>query len=153
MARHVLTLNRHSTLLSAAHLLRLKRIGAVPIVDGDDSLVGILTRTDRLDAFIAGEGGADRRGKRRTQAERDQKNRGAAGERENNVVRGVQIERRYSRVSIPASGREPLSGSTVPWSQRKWEGIKITLISDRRFFSKSNSLAKTPSGIFPPRPP
>jgi CBS domain-containing protein len=35
MTRKVLTLSRESSLLSAAQLLRRKRIGAVPITDGD----------------------------------------------------------------------------------------------------------------------
>ena len=63
MTRKVLTLNCQSSLLSAAELLRRKRIGAVPITDGN-SLAGIITRSDILDAFIAGEGG-DPRLKRR----------------------------------------------------------------------------------------
>ena len=65
MTRKVLTLNCQSSLLSAAELLRRKRIGAVPITDGN-SLAGIITRSDILDAFIAGEGG-DPRSKRRSQ--------------------------------------------------------------------------------------
>lgn len=65
MTRKVLTLNSQSSLLSAAQLLRRKRIGAVPITDGD-SLAGIITRSDILDAFIAREGG-DLRLKRRSQ--------------------------------------------------------------------------------------
>jgi acetoin utilization protein AcuB len=67
MTRKVLTLNCHSSLLSAAELLRRKRIGAVPITDGD-SLAGIITRSDILDAFIIHEGG-DRRWKRRRNVE------------------------------------------------------------------------------------
>ncbi len=54
MTRKVLTLNCQSSLLRAAQLLRRKRIGAVPITDGD-SLIGIITRSDILDAFIARE--------------------------------------------------------------------------------------------------
>jgi acetoin utilization protein AcuB len=64
MTRKVLTLNSQSSLLSAAQLLRRKRIGAVPITDGD-SLAGIITRSDILDAFIAREA-ADLRLERRS---------------------------------------------------------------------------------------
>ncbi len=64
MTRNVITLTRHSSLLSAAELLRRKRIGAVPITDGT-SLAGIITRSDILDAFIVREGG-DQRLKRRS---------------------------------------------------------------------------------------
>jgi CBS domain-containing protein len=35
--------------------MRRERIGAVPIVEGD-SVAGILTRSDILDAFVAREG-------------------------------------------------------------------------------------------------
>ena len=68
MTRKVLTLNCQSSLLSAAELLRRKRMGAVPIIDGN-SLVGIITRSDLLDAFIAREGG-DPRLKRLSQSQR-----------------------------------------------------------------------------------
>lgn len=56
MTRKVLTLNCHSSLLRVAELLRRKRIAALPITNGN-SLVGIVTRSDILDAFIAREGG------------------------------------------------------------------------------------------------
>jgi CBS-domain-containing membrane protein len=59
MTRKVLTLNCQSSLLSAAELLRRRRIGAEPITD-DNSLVGIITRSDILDAFIAREAGGPR---------------------------------------------------------------------------------------------
>jgi CBS domain-containing protein len=59
MTRKVMTLNCQSSPLSAAELLRRKRIGAVPITDGN-SLAGIITRSDILDAFIAREGGNPR---------------------------------------------------------------------------------------------
>ena len=52
MTRKVLTLNRDSSLLEAAGLLRRKRIGAVPITDRE-RLVGIITCSDILDAFMS----------------------------------------------------------------------------------------------------
>jgi acetoin utilization protein AcuB len=64
MTRKVLTLNCQSSLLRAARLLRRKKIAALPITSGD-SLVGIVTRSDILDAFIAREGG-EPRSKRRS---------------------------------------------------------------------------------------
>jgi len=59
-----ITLAPHSTLLNAAVVLRRERIGSVPIVDGD-RLVGIVTRSDILDAFIARENCRRERGGRR----------------------------------------------------------------------------------------
>jgi len=52
MTRNVITLGPDDALAGAASLMRRERIGAVPIVEGD-MLVGILTRSDVLDAFIA----------------------------------------------------------------------------------------------------
>lgn len=46
------TLGCHSTLVNAAEVMRRQRIGSVPIVSGN-SLVGIVTRSDILDAFVA----------------------------------------------------------------------------------------------------
>jgi acetoin utilization protein AcuB len=63
MTRKVPTLNCQSSLLRAAQLLRRGRIGALPITNGE-SLVGIVTRSDILDAFIAREGGKPRSNRR-----------------------------------------------------------------------------------------
>jgi acetoin utilization protein AcuB len=54
MSRDVITLEPHCTLVDAARVMRRKRIGSVPIVDGG-RLVGILTRSDILEAFISEE--------------------------------------------------------------------------------------------------
>jgi acetoin utilization protein AcuB len=52
MTHPVIALSSHSTLVNAAKVMRQQRIGSVLIVDGD-SLQGILTRSDILDAFVA----------------------------------------------------------------------------------------------------
>ena len=54
MSRDVITLEPPCTLIDAALVMRRKRIGSVPIVDGG-RLAGILTRSDILEAFIAEE--------------------------------------------------------------------------------------------------
>jgi acetoin utilization protein AcuB len=54
MSHNVITLSPHSSLVTAAELMRRERIGSVPIVDGD-SLVGIVTRSDVLEAFVTRE--------------------------------------------------------------------------------------------------
>jgi len=51
MSRPAIALECHSTLVNAAEVMRLSRIGAVPIVRGE-TLVGIVTRSDILDAFV-----------------------------------------------------------------------------------------------------
>ena len=51
MTRDVLTLAPSVLVIDAARLMRRERIGAIPIVD-DRRLVGILSRSDVLDAFI-----------------------------------------------------------------------------------------------------
>lgn len=60
MTNNVITLVPHSTVINAAVVMRRERIGSVPIVDGA-SIVGILTRSDVLDAFIARENGRQER--------------------------------------------------------------------------------------------
>jgi acetoin utilization protein AcuB len=57
MTPAVLTLAPGAFLADAARVMRRERIGAIPIVDGD-RLVGILTRSDLLDALVALGGGA-----------------------------------------------------------------------------------------------
>jgi CBS domain-containing protein len=54
MSRHVLTMGPLDTVIDAAALLRRRRIGSLPIVDGG-RLAGILTRSDILEAFMARE--------------------------------------------------------------------------------------------------
>ena len=51
MTREVLTLAPAAFITDAARLMRRERIGAIPIIDGG-RLVGILTRSDLLDAFV-----------------------------------------------------------------------------------------------------
>ena len=53
MAPRVITLNPNASVSEAAALLRGERIGAVPIVDENQRLCGILTRSDLLGALIA----------------------------------------------------------------------------------------------------
>jgi len=52
MTANVITLGPDDKVADAAALMRRERLGALPIVEGD-SLVGILTRSDVLDAFIS----------------------------------------------------------------------------------------------------
>lgn len=51
MTPNVLTLAPKDSVVEAARVMRRERIGAVPIVD-HHRLVGILTRSDVLDAFV-----------------------------------------------------------------------------------------------------
>jgi acetoin utilization protein AcuB len=51
MTADLLTLGPDDSVVAAARLLRRERVGALPIVQGN-RLVGILTRSDVLDAFI-----------------------------------------------------------------------------------------------------
>lgn len=52
MTSNVLALGPAAPVAEAVRLMRRERIGAIPIVDGG-RLVGILTRSDVLDAFLA----------------------------------------------------------------------------------------------------
>jgi len=52
MTTNVLTLAPRDSMTDAARLMRRERIGAVPIVDAG-LVVGIVTRSDVLDAFVA----------------------------------------------------------------------------------------------------
>jgi acetoin utilization protein AcuB len=60
MAPRVLTLRPEASVVEAATLLRRERIGAVPVVDADERLCGILTRSDLLGALIVIAGGDGR---------------------------------------------------------------------------------------------
>lgn len=51
MSHHPITLGPSDTVEEAARIMRRERIGALPIVEGE-TLVGILTRSDVLDAFL-----------------------------------------------------------------------------------------------------
>jgi acetoin utilization protein AcuB len=51
MTPNVLTLGPESPISEAARLMRRERVGAIPVIQ-DGHLVGILTRSDVLDAFI-----------------------------------------------------------------------------------------------------
>jgi acetoin utilization protein AcuB len=52
MTENVITLAPHSSIITAADLMRRQRIGSVPIVDGQ-SLVGLVARSDILQAFVS----------------------------------------------------------------------------------------------------
>ena len=52
MTANVLTLGPGARVEDAARLMRTERIGAIPIVTGE-RLVGILTRSDVLEAYLA----------------------------------------------------------------------------------------------------
>ncbi len=52
MSRNVMSVAPNDSLANAAEILRRERIGAVPVVDGG-RLVGILARSDLLEAFSA----------------------------------------------------------------------------------------------------
>jgi acetoin utilization protein AcuB len=55
MAARVVTLPADASVVEAAALLRRERIGAAPIVDADERLRGILSRSDLLVALIEAE--------------------------------------------------------------------------------------------------
>jgi acetoin utilization protein AcuB len=52
MTRQVIVLRPGDTVEEAARLMRTRRIGAIPIMDGE-RVVGVLTRGDVIDAFLA----------------------------------------------------------------------------------------------------
>jgi acetoin utilization protein AcuB len=52
MTRNAITLAPHSSIVTAAELMRRERIGSVPIRDGQ-KLTGIVTRSDILQAFVS----------------------------------------------------------------------------------------------------
>jgi acetoin utilization protein AcuB len=60
MTHNVITLAPHSTIVTAAELMRRERIGSVPIVDRH-TLAGIVTRSDILEAFVWRENGRSER--------------------------------------------------------------------------------------------
>jgi acetoin utilization protein AcuB len=52
MTRAVVTISSQATIREAAQRLRHHRVGALPVVNGEQ-LIGILTRSDVLDALLA----------------------------------------------------------------------------------------------------
>ncbi|MBV8453593.1 MAG: CBS domain-containing protein [Deltaproteobacteria bacterium] len=52
MSRNAITLSPHSSIITAAELMRRERIGSVPILHGQ-TLAGIVTRSDILRAFVS----------------------------------------------------------------------------------------------------
>ena len=54
MTYHVITVSPQTSLREAAQRLRQQRFGALPVVE-KDTLVGIITRSDVLDAMLAEE--------------------------------------------------------------------------------------------------
>lgn len=52
MTRDVITVGARETVEDAARLLHRHRIGALPVVDAEGALLGILTETDVLRAFV-----------------------------------------------------------------------------------------------------
>jgi acetoin utilization protein AcuB len=59
MTREVISAGAADTVEDAAKTLYRHRIGAVPVVDADDRLLGILTETDVLHAFVEILGGSE----------------------------------------------------------------------------------------------
>jgi len=58
MTYNVIAISPHTSLREAAQRLRTQRFGALPVVEGG-KLVGIITRSDLLDAMLAGEAWED----------------------------------------------------------------------------------------------
>ncbi|MEZ4221595.1 MAG: CBS domain-containing protein [Polyangiaceae bacterium] len=57
MQKEVLTMRAEDSLLDAARLMWEGRLGCIPIVDGEDKLVGIITATDFLKLGVRCLGG------------------------------------------------------------------------------------------------
>jgi acetoin utilization protein AcuB len=55
MTYNVVTVSPKTSLREAAQRLRRQRFGALPVVDENNKLVGIITRSDVLDAMLAEE--------------------------------------------------------------------------------------------------
>jgi acetoin utilization protein AcuB len=58
MTYNVVAISSQTSLREAAEHLRRQRFGALPVVD-DGKLVGIITRSDLLDAFLGGDAPGD----------------------------------------------------------------------------------------------
>jgi acetoin utilization protein AcuB len=63
MNTHFITINRNDYLEKAIYLLKEKDISALPVLDNDGKMVGIITRSDIFDAF-ADSMGVDNEGTR-----------------------------------------------------------------------------------------
>lgn len=53
MTYNVITVHPQTSLREAAQRLRRQRFGALPVVDMDNKIAGIITRSDILDAMLA----------------------------------------------------------------------------------------------------
>ena len=83
MTEDAVCLAPDATVREAANLLRGRRIGSLPVIDGDGAVVGIVTTTDLLDVLGRGAGGIDGRRGRRSAGRRRPRRRppGSAGAR------------------------------------------------------------------------
>ena len=52
MEKNVITINKEALLEEAAVNMRKNAIGVLPVVEGDNKLVGIITEKDIMDAFV-----------------------------------------------------------------------------------------------------
>ena len=52
MEKNVITINKEAILEEAAVSMRKNAIGVLPVVEGDNKLIGIITEKDILDAFV-----------------------------------------------------------------------------------------------------
>lgn len=52
MEKRVITIHKEALLEEAAVMMRQKNIGVLPVVEGKDKLIGIITEKDIFDAFI-----------------------------------------------------------------------------------------------------
>ena len=60
MTHHVLTIEEETPIEDAASLMVNNKIGGLPVVDGRDRLVGVITETDIFRAFVERLGGGER---------------------------------------------------------------------------------------------
>ena len=55
MVNPVMTIDEEASIQEAAKIMAEKRIGALPVIDSKKKLVGIITESDILRAFVAGK--------------------------------------------------------------------------------------------------
>ena len=60
MTHHVLTIDPESPLEDAASLMVSRKIGGMPVVDGQNHVIGIITETDIFSAFVEMMGGGQK---------------------------------------------------------------------------------------------